>query len=458
MPRLPFDTLQNLDLPLTEMVAGRIGFAHDCFLSFPYEIRDRLPDDGRDLVVLTGKRERRGAIEELADYPGRVLLVMAPGDAAVRDVYIPGGQGLPANFVALFATSNELSDRRAVSVPLGVRVNKLLPLQFVRQNRTGDRSKLLYGNFTVNETHYRTGKDGAEHIRKRLVDGLGAESWVDLDAGSERRDSPEDLIRYYSQIAAHRFVLSPEGNGIDCYRTWEALYLGAIPIVMVSPAMRAFADLPILFTEDYSELSPDYLERRWEEMSRRSYEIAPMLRSHYFHRFISAVGSLDDPCFLCWKLDSPKFHDVLARSSRSATRVVAESPTPPFARCADLMTPEGWNAPGGLRLERVEGELRIVADGGRPAVAELPLQTIAGAPFQLTGSVRPEGKSASGLTIDVEQRPEVIAAVELPARSPADLTLDFVARSDRTVLSIRSEEAGPGASWSIGDLRLRAVL
>src|SRR5680860_760213 len=139
MPMLPFDTLQKLDLPLTEMVSGRIGFAHDLFLSFPFEARDRLPDDGRDLVVLTGKSERAPAIEELAEYPGRVVVVMAPGDAPVRAAYTPGRRGLPPNFIALFASSNELTDSRAIGVPLGVRVNKLLPLQFVRQNQTGER-------------------------------------------------------------------------------------------------------------------------------------------------------------------------------------------------------------------------------------------------------------------------------------------------------------------------------
>lgn len=456
MPRLRFDTLQKLDFPLTEVVAGRIGFVHDLFLTFPYESRDRLPDDGRDLVVLTGKSERSQAIAELGDYPGRVVLVMSPGDAPVRSAYVPGRGALPPNFVALFATSNELADRRAVSVPLGVRVNKLRPLQFVRQNRTGDRAKLLYGNFTLNDTHYRQGKDGVEHIRKRLVKRFEGKPWVDLDVSSEQRDSPAELVRYYSQLAAHQFVLSPEGNGIDCYRTWEALYLGAIPVVMVSSTMSAFEGLPILFTKDYSELTEDYLERRWEEMSRASFEVDLMLGSYYFRRFLAAVGMLENPRFLCWKFDSPKFHDVLARSSHSASGVVAETPTPPFASCPDLMTPAGWNTPGRLQLERVDGGLRIVAGGDGPAVAELPLQTIAGGPFQLTGQVRPE--RVAPLTVDVEQRPEVIAAVELDGAAPTGLKLDFVARSDRTVLSIRAPGAGSGEAWLIRDLRLRTTL
>jgi hypothetical protein len=457
MSTLPFDTLQKLDLPLTEIVGGRIGFVHDLFLTFPFEVRDRLPDDGRDLVVLVRKGERAKALNELSEYTGRVVVVMAPGDAPVGSAYIRGQRTLPPNFVALFATSNELPDRRAVSVPLGVRVNKLLPLQFVRQNRRGGREGLLYGNFTVNDNHYRPARDGTAHIRHRLVDRLRGEAWVDLDLSSEQRDSPEELIRYYARIAAHRFVLSPEGNGVDCYRTWEALYLGAIPIVMTGPAMSPFADLPILFTEDYSELSEEYLERRWEEMSRRKYEIDRMLVSWYSRRFLAAVGSLDAPCFLCWKFNSPKFQQVFTRSSRSAARLLAETPLPPFLFRGDLQAPDAWNAPGGLRLEEAANGMRLVAGGEGPAVVEIPLHTIAGAPFCLTGRICPEGRHGLTLTVDVEQRPEVIVAAEIGDDGSEHLKLEFVARSDRTVLSIRGPKSS-AAAWRVEDLELRANL
>lgn len=459
MPILPFDTLQKLDLPLTEMVGGRIGFAHDLFLSFPYETVEQLPADDRDLVVLTGKGERSEAIAELAGRQGRVVVVMAPGDAPVRDVYVPGPRGLPSNFVALFATSNELADRRAISVPLGVRVNKLRPLRFVRQNHFGRRNGLLYGNFTVNDSHYRPGKDGTRHVRERLVEHFAHESWVHLDISAQQRDSPEELIRYYANLASHRFVLSPEGNGVDCYRTWEALYLGAIPIVMSSPATSAFADLPILFTEDYSELSEDYLEQRWLELSRSGFEIERLLASRYRERFLSAVARLNEPRFVCWKFDSPKFHEVLARSSRSAAGIEAETPAPPFVACDDLMTPKGWNTPGGLSLERADGKLLIRAIGRERQVIEIPLLTMAGASFELTGTVQAESDSPTMLLVDIEERPDVIAKAEVGGGQDGEaLELRFVGRSERTVLSIRAQDASVGTAWLIANLCVKAIV
>jgi hypothetical protein len=37
--------------------------------------------------------------------------------------------------------------------------------------------------------------------------------------------------KYRKLLLRSQFVLSPPGNGPDCHRTWEALYLGATPIV-----------------------------------------------------------------------------------------------------------------------------------------------------------------------------------------------------------------------------------
>lgn len=57
------------------------------------------------------------------------------------------------------------------------------------------------------------------------------------------RRGPTPFEEYLQEMTRHRCVISPEGNGLDCHRTWEALYLGAIPLVRDSAAMRAFARL-----------------------------------------------------------------------------------------------------------------------------------------------------------------------------------------------------------------------
>jgi hypothetical protein len=71
-----------------------------------------------------------------------------------------------------------------------------------------------------------------------------------------------DLVNpreYRQEIANTKFVLSPAGNGLDCHRTWEAMYLGAIPIVKEADWPFRNYDLPVLMVNDWHELQDIHL-------------------------------------------------------------------------------------------------------------------------------------------------------------------------------------------------------
>jgi len=70
----------------------------------------------------------------------------------------------------------------------------------------------------------------------------------------------------WRRYAAFPFVLSLAGNGLDCHRTWEALYLGSIVVTKSSPLDPLFAGLPVVIVESVEELRdpsrlPVWLER-----------------------------------------------------------------------------------------------------------------------------------------------------------------------------------------------------
>jgi hypothetical protein len=60
--------------------------------------------------------------------------------------------------------------------------------------------------------------------------------------------------KYRKMLSNSAFVLSPPGNGADCHRTWEAIYLGAVPIVLKKYWPFCHLDLPVLVVEDWSEI------------------------------------------------------------------------------------------------------------------------------------------------------------------------------------------------------------
>lgn len=59
---------------------------------------------------------------------------------------------------------------------------------------------------------------------------------------------------YLDSLSDYAFVVSPEGNGVDCHRTWEALYLGVIPIVRGSEFYSQFPEFPGLVLNQWEDL------------------------------------------------------------------------------------------------------------------------------------------------------------------------------------------------------------
>jgi hypothetical protein len=73
-------------------------------------------------------------------------------------------------------------------------------------------------------------------------------------------DIKQPFNTYIENMAQHRFVLSPPGNGIDCHRTWEALYCGCIPIVIKNDIYNDWQDLPILQVNSYNDIPQEILD------------------------------------------------------------------------------------------------------------------------------------------------------------------------------------------------------
>lgn len=66
------------------------------------------------------------------------------------------------------------------------------------------------------------------------------------------------------------FVASPPGNGLDTHRTWEAMYLRCVPIVLRSEMTERYfqAGLPVWIVDSYDELinlDENFLKAKYEE-------------------------------------------------------------------------------------------------------------------------------------------------------------------------------------------------
>ncbi len=71
---------------------------------------------------------------------------------------------------------------------------------------------------------------------------------------------------YLQDLATTQFTLSPRGNGLDCHRTWEALYFGSIPIVRTSVSDSMYEGLPVVIIQDWSEVTEAFLEKEYQKI------------------------------------------------------------------------------------------------------------------------------------------------------------------------------------------------
>ena len=80
---------------------------------------------------------------------------------------------------------------------------------------------------------------------------------------------------YFGILPNYKFVISPEGNGIDTHRHYEALIYGCIPIIEVNPIIKAkYGDAPILWTHDYSEITENYLQEKYKKMLDKTWDFS----------------------------------------------------------------------------------------------------------------------------------------------------------------------------------------
>jgi len=70
----------------------------------------------------------------------------------------------------------------------------------------------------------------------------------------------------YSILSKFKFILSPPGAGLDCHRTWEALYCGTIPIIINSSINELYLDLPVLIVSSWDIINNDYLINKYNEI------------------------------------------------------------------------------------------------------------------------------------------------------------------------------------------------
>lgn len=151
-----------------------------------------------------------------------------------------------------FAINVNYNNENLIPMPLGLANeiwnDKNITLKKIKQVNIErffcDKSTLLYLNFT-NSTNQKE--------REWLKPYFQKFEWAQIEYESLSLDD------YISKIKSSSFVLCPWGNGFDSHRIWETISLGSIPIVKKHITFEQYKNLPILFVDDFTEISEELL-------------------------------------------------------------------------------------------------------------------------------------------------------------------------------------------------------
>lgn len=186
----------------------------------------------------------------------------------------------PSCVTKVFSPNNVYYSEDSIAIPLGLGppppIGHGAPLaEDIKAAPTrNSRSKLLYVNF-------RTHTYSPERLPLWNHFYESGYSWATLGSVNNN-DSFEE---YLDCLVSHKFSLCPRGNGIDTHRLWESLYSRTVPVVRYCEAHRNFKDLPILFVDDWSQVTEDFLESKYEEMTQLKWDYRKMSASWWGKQF-----------------------------------------------------------------------------------------------------------------------------------------------------------------------------
>ena len=158
---------------------------------------------------------------------------------------------IPDNIVKWFTVNPLIEEDRIQGIPLGV--GKDAPRDIFETNTydIDDKINIVYVNWQ-DHTLERS------QIKQAFLDFDPHWATIVLET--------KDYKDYLDDLSKHVLVMCPAGNGTDCYRILESIYLGCIPIMKRSPVSNYLHGLPILVVDDWDEISQAFLKDKYAEI------------------------------------------------------------------------------------------------------------------------------------------------------------------------------------------------
>ena len=138
------------------------------------------------------------------------------------------------------------------------------------QNILFEHPKLLLIPIGIANSMWAHGSLNAFNIQKTLIKSKDIYFFFNLYTNkNERFECYNEILKkglsfgkqmnyydYIKDLSLYKYAICPPGNGVDCHRLWECLYLDVIPILKRS-----------IFTEKIAKSFKCVIVDKWEDLS-----------------------------------------------------------------------------------------------------------------------------------------------------------------------------------------------
>lgn len=187
----------------------------------------------------------------------------------------------------IFQWNKAINHEKITCLPIGLNKDRHLESLLEVYDQKEEKKELLMINFNLTDESRKGILENQELLKiSKKMESIEPKktyfkkSFVDGKIGVSETD-----VKYYKKMSQFKFVLSPKGAGEDCHRTWEALYLGCIPIVLSSSIDEIYQDLPVLVVKSWNEISEDLLNQIWEEYQQKEWDTKKLKLDYWFEKF-----------------------------------------------------------------------------------------------------------------------------------------------------------------------------
>jgi hypothetical protein len=212
------------------------------------------------------------------------VLVTHNGDHPVNEQMSEFIQSIP-NLKMWFGQNINCNNNRITSIPIGLENTKnwtkfsKKDLLYSAANSEKNPEKLVYANFSFFTN--RSERLNCYELVKKSPDFI-----TDKCNNEVIQDEYQNWL---DDVTNHHYVLCPKGNGIDTHRFWETLYLGRIPITTRNSNTKFYENLPVLFIDNWSEVTEELLINKLEWFSNLdNFDLEPLKIEYWKNRIFNA--------------------------------------------------------------------------------------------------------------------------------------------------------------------------